>query len=209
MCFIITSLIYCREKKLTYAASRSVFSPEERYQQTVRTIESIRAQVPQAKIMLVEAGLKDDPFNVRNLVDNFCYIGDSWLVRLACDSRFKSLGEVVMLLYGRTFLPLAERYFKMSGRYYLNDDFNLVSWQSGEIMFHYIRSDFISTRLYAFSHQARLVWEAALWRGLPYLLLDYPIEYILARFTPQSLITAVTVVGVSGADATNGVQVKE
>ncbi|HYE59969.1 MAG TPA: hypothetical protein VEA18_02185 [Candidatus Kapabacteria bacterium] len=208
-CFIITSLIYCTQKKLTYAPTRSVYGAEERYRQTLQTIESIRVRFPEATIVCIEAGLEKSPFDLEKHVDVFLYVGARPLVRYACDSRFKSLGEVIMLLTALKSIPSSQRYFKISGRYFLNDFFQRTEWEKGSIIYHFIRPDFISTRLYSFTSSAKLVWEKALWYGLPYLFLDYPVEYILARFTPSSAVTAVESVGVSGVDATNGKEVKE
>src|SRR3989344_7875980 len=54
-CFIITSVIYPKPgKQVQYNGIRSIFSPEERAEQTLRTVESIRLKVPGAKIILVE-----------------------------------------------------------------------------------------------------------------------------------------------------------
>jgi hypothetical protein len=209
VCFIVTSLIYCKQKKLTYASTRSVFNAEERYRQTLKTIASIRHHAPGARIVLLEAGLQNNPFDIAKEVDDFCYIGGDTLVRLACDSRFKSLGEVMMMLRSSKKIPSAERYFKISGRYFLNDDFILADWLKGEIVYHFIRPDFISTRLYSFSASMKSIIWSAFGRGFPYLFLDYPVEYILAAFTPKKYITTITTVGISGADATSGTAVKE
>lgn len=208
-CFIITSLIYCQQKKLTYAPTRSVYSAEQRYEQTIATINSVRQQVPGAHIVCVEAGLEENPFELSKKVDTYLYVGNDSLVRKAVDSPFKSLGEVSMLLRAKKIFPVAGRYFKISGRYFLNETFKLSDWDKGQIVYHYIRPDYISTRLYSFTAQAKVLWEKAMWKGLPYLFLDYPVEHILARFTPREKVTSINVVGISGADATSGKSLKE
>lgn len=210
-CFIITSVIYPKQKELSYASTRSVYNPEERAEQTLKTIESIKAKVPGAKIVLVESGLRDNlPFDLAKKVDQYLYLGNNFFVRRACDSKFKSLGEAVMLLWAKKRVKFnADVFFKISGRYFLDENFDINSWQNDLFRFFYIREDYVSTRLYSFGKQMMLVWYFALIKGLPLLFLDYPIEHILPRFIPPKYIVLADKVGVMGADATSGKIVKE
>ena len=210
-CFIITSVIYPKQKELSYSSTRSVYNPEERAAQTLKTIESIKEKVPGAKIVLVESGLRENlPFDLAKKADQYLYLGNKFLARRACDSKFKSLGEAIMLLYaGKRIKFNAEIFFKISGRYFLDENFNINSWRSDFFRFFYIREDYISTRLYSFGGQMTRVWRLALIKGLPLLLLDYPVEHILARFVPKKYIQTIGKVGVMGAAATNGEIVKE
>lgn len=211
VCFIITSVIYPKQKSLSYAQTRSVYSPEERALQTIKTIESIRERVPAAKIVLIESGLQRGlPFNLDKKVDMYVYVGDNFFVRRACDSKFKSLGEAAMLLVGTKNIELhADLYFKISGRYFLDENFTLNAWQTEHFRFFYIRPDYVSTRLYSFGKDMLLMWKFALIKGLPLLFLDYPIEHILCRFVKNKYIIKADKVGVTGADATTGSIVKE
>ncbi len=205
-CFLVTSVIYPKlDKKITYGSVRSVFDPEERAKQTLKTIESIRDKVPQAKIILIEAGLKRDlPFALNDKVDNFIYIGDKRTVRWACDSRFKSLGEAAMLLYvAETFKEKVDFYFKISGRYFLNENFNINEWRQGQFLF-YFRPDleeYISTRLYGFRNEMKMEWKLALIKGVPLSLIGYAIENTLVKFVPRKYIARVNRLGVTGVGA--------
>ncbi len=211
ICFIITSVIYPKQKALSYAKTRSVYSPEERALQTLKTIASIKERAPAAKIVLIESGLqKSLPFNLENEVQKYVYVGDNFFVRRACDSRFKSLGEAMMILIGMKNIELrADLYFKISGRYFLDENFNLNAWRTEYFRFFYIRPDYISTRLYSFGKSMLLKWKFALIKGLPLLFLDYPIEHVLDRFVDNKYIVKADKVGVMGADATTGSIVKE
>ena len=51
---LITSVINTPKKPLSYSNVRSVFTREERYEQTKKTIQSIREKIPNYKIMIVE-----------------------------------------------------------------------------------------------------------------------------------------------------------
>lgn len=210
-CFIVSSVIYPKQKELSYASTRSVYNPEERAGQTMQTIQSIREKVPGAKIVLVESGLRADlPLELSNQVDQYIYVGNNFLVRFACDSRFKSLGEAAMLLAAAGSITYkADLFFKISGRYFLDENFNIESWRSELFKFFYIREDYVSTRLYSFGHTMAAMWRLALIKGLPLLFLDYPIEHILPRFIPKKYILPMDKVGVMGADATSGKIVKE
>ncbi len=208
-CFIITSVIYPKDAALSYTSTRSVYTPEKRYEQTLATINSIRRRVPGAHIVCIEAGLESEPFDLKKNVDTYVYGGNNRWVRYACDSSLKSLGEAMMLLFAYKKLPVAERYFKISGRYCLTNDFSLEDWKKGEMVYHYIRPDFISTRLYSFTSRMKSEWYKAVIMGIPYLLLDYPIEYTLLRFTKKEHISKIEKVGIEGADATNGKEVRE
>ena len=208
-CFVVTSLIYCNDRPLTYGV-RSHFLAEERATQTLATIRSIRQYAPGAVIVLIEAGLREDiPEEIKKSADRYVYVGNKIIVRATCDSRFKSLGETTLLLVGQRFLPQAKQYVKMSGRYWLNEEFNLSAWHGKNFTFYYIRPDFISTRLYRFSARATRHWRLALIKSLPYLFLDYPIEYLLQKCIPNSCIDTVHRVGVSGFDGVTGTDIKE
>lgn len=210
-CFIITSVIYPKQKELSYANTRSVYNSEERALQTLQTIGSIKEKIPEAKIVLVESGLRKElPLELSSKVDQYLYVGDNFFARRACDSKFKSLGEAVMLLVAMGKIEFnASVFFKISGRYFLDNNFNIISWQSELFRFFYIRKDYVSTRLYSFGKELFFIWRFALIKGLPLLFLDYPIEHILSRFIPKKYIIPVEKVGVMGNDATNGKIVKE
>ena len=88
-CFVITSVIYPNKANRFSTTPRSIF-PEERAQQTLQTIESIRVKVLGAKIILVESGLQVDlPFELDKKVDQYIYVGNKKLVRWSCDSKQK------------------------------------------------------------------------------------------------------------------------
>ena len=53
--FVVGSSIQTRNIPLTYSKVRTVFSPEERFRQTIFTINSIRNSFPQSKIYIVDS----------------------------------------------------------------------------------------------------------------------------------------------------------
>ncbi|HSR89228.1 MAG TPA: hypothetical protein VLK22_02380 [Candidatus Udaeobacter sp.] len=210
-CFIVTSVIYIKQRDLNYTSKSSVYTPEERAAQTIKTIESIRAKAPGAKIILLEVGLqKNLPLDLENKVDQYVYLGDKFLVRKASDSKFKSLSEAVMLLHAKKYIKSdADVFIKICGRYVLDENFNLDSWRNNLFRLFYIRPDYVSTRLYSLGKQMLPIWYFVLIKGLPLLLLGYPIEHILARYIPKKYIVQAEKIGLMGADATSGQAVKE
>lgn len=52
---LVPSTIQPREGKFTYSKTRSVFSSEERLQQTIFTINSIQSSLPNSKVILVDS----------------------------------------------------------------------------------------------------------------------------------------------------------
>lgn len=211
-CFIITSVIYSEVgRKVSYNGVRSVFTPEERSEQTKNTIESIKERVPNAKVVLIEAGKKKDlPFGLSDLPDQYIYVGTSKLVRLTVDSKIKSLGEAVMILESFKSLKYkAKYYFKMSGRYKLNENFDLSKWSNAGFTLYKIKEDYFCTRLYGFKGSLFKFWKLVLLRGLPFNLIDYPIEHTLAKFVPKKKITHLYPIGVSGIGASSSEIIKE
>jgi hypothetical protein len=51
---LITSVIRPPDKPLSYTSIRSVFTSNERFIQTKKTIESVRQKIPNGLIMLIE-----------------------------------------------------------------------------------------------------------------------------------------------------------
>lgn len=203
-CFIITSVVYPKHNKtVSFGGARSVFAPGDRATQTLHTIETIRQKIPSAKIVLVEGGVNEQwTTDIKDKVDRYVYVGNKRLVRWACDSASKSLGEVVMVLYGLKHIPRnADLYFKMSGRYYLNDKFNLNNWHGSGFFLQFKQEDYVCTRLYGFSKELFDVWKLALIKSLPFSLIGYAIENTLSKFVPHKYVRKMEQLGVTGIGA--------
>jgi len=196
--FIVTSVIDFGLRPLSYSDTRSAYSPDERAEQTKRTIVSIRERVPDARIILVEAGRSAVlPFGLDRLADQYIFLGNNFLVRHACDSRYKGLGEAVMLMCAAGRLVESDRYFKISGRYCLNDSFDLAQWDRGGFVFRRY-GDAVSTRLYKFDRDNMGQWRKALCLSIPGLLSGKSIEDALPKFLPKHAMTFLDKLGVEG-----------
>jgi hypothetical protein len=203
--FIVVSMIYLSEKPLSYSATRSVYSPEERALQTKETLLSIREKVPDAQIILLESGLKKDlPHNISSLADSYLYIGNKPLVRYACDGPFKGFGEIISILEMRKHIIPERDYFKISGRYYLNERFNINDWKDGDFNLRFRDPKSFSTVFYKFKGKAFKILERALFLTIPLCFLNRSIERTIFRFIPSNKIKKVEHIGVSGFVAVDG-----
>ena len=100
--FIITSVIYFSQKRLSKSTPRSVFTPEERAIQTLKTVHSIREKVPGAFIILLEMGKnKNIADELIRMVDKCVFIGNKVFVKWAVNGRFRGLGEAIGLIVGK------------------------------------------------------------------------------------------------------------
>jgi hypothetical protein len=209
--FIIPSVIYFSGKKLSYSDIRSVFSPEERVNQTLKTISSIKNILPDANIVFLELGSRNDFESVfSNKVDRYIYMGSSKIVYFFCNGPFKGLGEVVGLLCAREkyFDKDTDQYFKLSGRYYLDEDFSLDHFSLYKFSF-LKRENTISTRLFSFPGIFFNYWVVLLWKSIPYLLIGLSLERVFLKLISINKIYFVDKLGVTGNIAPTGELIKE
>ncbi|MGA1048181.1 MAG: hypothetical protein ACO3UU_09235 [Minisyncoccia bacterium] len=122
--FIITSTI-----NTTYG----LIPVEDRYQQTLSTINSIRKKDNHAVIILIDnstSPLIEEKYKTLSTnVTYFLDIGDRSPCKLLNKSGVKGAGEAYMLLVGLDLIKEADlepkRIFKISGRYILRDTFDI------------------------------------------------------------------------------------
>lgn len=212
--FIISSVIYFKDKSLEYSLLRSVFDYKEREVQTLKTIQSIKSKVPNSYIVLIESGLNQDiDREIIKVVDQYIYTGHHKLVRWACDGKKKGLGEAVSLYYGlKQILPLNYKYcFKISGRYYLNENFNALAYDDTKdiSLKTYNNPLQMSTRLYGFSN----CFLKTLHKSLPFLFFglykNKSIEELLYARVKKYQIQKLETLGVSGLIGPNGNEINE
>jgi hypothetical protein len=208
--FIITSVIFFSKKKVVGSNTRSVFTPEERMKQTAQTISSIRAKAPGSFIILLEMGNeKNIGHELINGADKYIFIGKHPFVRWAVNGKLKGLGEAAGLIVSRKeLLTGADFYCKMSGRYFLNDHFNIDDWKGNFFLAKkYERG--ISTRLYGFDKMFFTRWQKALKKSLLKLCLGHSIEDVLPVKFGCERIHPLTTLGLSGYIAPDGSYLEE
>lgn len=126
---LVTSVINTPNMPLSYSNIRSIFSRQDRFKQTKKTIQSVKEKLPNNKIMIVECSDFNEEENTY-LKDNCDYILNLWNKKELHSDIFgksKSLGEGTMTIEALKYieeLNLEYNYlYKISGRYWLNDNF--------------------------------------------------------------------------------------
>jgi len=137
---MITSIINCTTNPLSYYHIRSVFDIRERFEQTLETINSVRKNIPNSVIFFLECSdLSGENEEIENEicenVDYFYNFNDNNNIKDAVNSRLKGYGEANLLLAGLKELEKHSEInynniFKLSGRYYLNDNFNICDFDN-------------------------------------------------------------------------------
>ena len=144
---LITSVICIENKPLSYTNIRSVYSHKERFEQTKKTIQSIREKIPNSKIFVVEcSNLNEDmtKYLVQNS-DYFLNLYEDETIRSNTNGLSKSLGEGTMTIEAFKYIEnkkiMFDNFFKITGRYWLSDNFNYNNFNNDDIVIHYINGD--------------------------------------------------------------------
>lgn len=122
--------------------TRSIYTREERFQQTQCTIENVKRNIPDVKILLVECSQLTD--EERKFLETEC----QWIINLIDNpdlreniySQSKSLGEGTMMIAALEFLFKNniefDNLFKITGRYWLNENFVYSDFENDELIFN-------------------------------------------------------------------------
>lgn len=209
--FLVISVVACAKAPDSYNLDRSKYSATERLEQTLETIRSIRTYAPSSRILLIEGGYKFESLSkIEALVDEYYFIGNKRFVRLAVDSRHKTLGELALMILALIALRRsnADLVLKISGRYCINKNFILDGWDSNRFNFK-LSDRNVSSRLYGFPRSKRLQLLLSLCWGCIGAARGKRMEQILHRslFThPRSYISTL---GLEGKMGPTGKRVEE
>jgi hypothetical protein len=232
-CFIVTSAINSKF---------GVYTPEQRLAQTLLTIKSVKDRVPDVKIIVTE--ICGEPLKPEQeatleaacdlLID---FTGDEDVKSIYQSSNWdvvKSTTEI--MCFGRALRMCLDdgdfegydRIHKISGRYFLNDEFDLSRYEA-------LADRIVTTKKYASQFPievtgVELQYMSRLWswpagateqiidvynNGLNYIASRVAaggycdIEHALYKYLPAELITEVSPIGLQGAIAPNGAAVKD
>ena len=130
---LITSKIYVSKTTFSYVNTRSIYTVEERFNQTLETIDSIKKYIPNSYIILFDNSIfeKNEYFKTLNeKVDKFINITDNKLLNYYTnDYIYKAFAEInQQLVFYNSFLKYVninsiKNFFKISGRYLINNNF--------------------------------------------------------------------------------------
>jgi len=127
---IISSAINTCSAPLSYYPIRSVFDKNKRYEQTLQTIESLK-KIPDKKVYFVECtDIPEFENDIKGRVDFYknVYKGNETVI----DGPYKNVGEAISLLAVE--VDDYDNVFKISGRYYLTDEFDYSLWDNDDTM---------------------------------------------------------------------------
>ena len=231
-CFVVTSAVNSKF---------GIYSPEERLAQTVITLQNIRFRVPGAKIIVMECAGTALTEAQSNTLEQNCdllldfssdpdvlaiYQSDNWDV-VKNSTEIMCFARALQICQDDGDFEGYDRIHKMSGRYVLNDDFDLTVYEQ------YADRIIIGPKNKSqFPYQVtgiELQYMARLWSwpagqtdtvikvyedSLAYIgervsnggYAD--IEHVLYKFLPDSLVTEISLLGVEGFIAPNGAPIK-
>jgi hypothetical protein len=152
---LITSVINTSKKPLSYTKTRSVYTKEERYQQTKKTIKSLDA-IPDKFVILIEGSdLEMDKENyLKNNVDLYKNLFDDKKKYKNIKSKYKSLGEVTQTIEAVDFIKSLDlrfdNFIKITGRYELTKNFDYSNFENDKFVVKKINDDIknVLTSLY-------------------------------------------------------------
>lgn len=124
--WLVTSVIHPVDKPLSYSRVRSVFSPEERLEQTLSTVRSIFEFVPAPRVILCDASAVNEREvgALREAGANVVVARHLAGLTKTIDGPFKGLGEAALLsALAQTAQATEFGFWKMSGRYAFNRRF--------------------------------------------------------------------------------------
>lgn len=121
-------------------AKFSIYNPDQRLQQTLSTIDSVRKNIPNSEISVVEVSVPPVSADVEkqllDQIDHYVAVGaDStvaWITEnIDRQDVVKNLSEAIALrklatvAQDKGWFDNSSRIFKISGRYWINENFNL------------------------------------------------------------------------------------
>jgi len=234
-CFIVTSAVNSRF---------GVYTPEQRLQQTIDTVNSIRKYVPDAEIVIMEVTGTDLKPEQAQALEDACNIfidltdepdvrqmytsTENWDI-VKNGTEIMCFGRALKLLKESGDLDTYDRVHKMSGRYVINDQFDLSLYEAQDVVNKIVigrkhQSQFpVELTTQPWQYMARLwSWPKALNDEIIKVYEDsfacfvervnnrgyIDIEHVLAKFLNQDHVHEVDAVGVEGSIAPNGQPIK-
>lgn len=218
----ISSVINTPDLPLSYINTRSIYNHEERFEQTKKTINTIRNKIPNSIIFLIECSqLKDyEKEYLKNFTDifiNLYDLNDNNIINNVF-SKSKSLGEGTLTMYAINYLQqnniAFDNFYKLSGRYWINNNFNYDIFNNDKIVVKKINNDSnnLITSLYKLPKNYLHLWNEFCLNSKNDMNDCIGAEVLLAKFinniTEDDKIF-VDKIGVSGNIAVCGTLVEE
>jgi hypothetical protein len=173
---MITSKIYISNTKFSYTEKRSIYTPKERFEQTLNTISTIKKYVPNCFIILFDNSQftyeEKNIFN--NSVDFFINITNNEKLNYYTDTcEYKYLSDLYQQIniyyyfFKHINLSKINSLFKISGRYFINENFDYTIYNNDLNIFkknssvldrdYYFTSFFKISKTYVFEYFLKLI----------------------------------------------------
>jgi hypothetical protein len=231
-CFVVTSAVNSKF---------GIYSAQERLAQTVITLQNIRFRVPDAKIVVMECAGTPLTDSQSQTLESNCdllldfsndadvkaiYQSDNWDV-VKNSTEIMCFGRALRMCNDDCDFDGYDRIHKMSGRYILNDEFDLNVYEqhqdkiiigpkhSSQFPFHITGIELqymarlwswpasqLDTVIKVYEDSLSYIGERVSQGGYA------DIEHVLYKFLPVDLVQEIPVVGVEGFIAPNGVPIK-
>jgi len=181
---------------------RTIFTPEERLSQTLSTLKNVRDKIPNSIIILLEGSNISTEFMhaLYKYVDHLILYSYDPEINFYVNNPNKSFGEVYKLLSVVNKLQKYDfdKIFKISGRYYLNENFNINNFTNESISGKIIGDAFF-TSLYSvpkkeFVEYKRLL-ELFLQNNCPSIDIEHHIQYFYKNIKN---VENIDVIGLEG-----------
>jgi hypothetical protein len=227
-----------------------IYNPQERIKQTLETAQSAKKYIPGAVIVLVDNSKvdvqNDDSAEFNELIDLVDYYIDN---SDDADIRYfhnnvqnydigKNAMEAIGLMKALTYIfntpemkeevELADRVFKLSGRYQVTDKFNIDNFHNQETKGKYVFkraqpawinpedtgvTTLLQTRLWSFSSDLLEATIQMYSRIIENMISVYNVnkyidnEHSMSKFVPKDKLVELDVVGLQGNIAPNGMMI--
>ena len=231
--FVVSSAIH---------ANWGVYNTQERLAQTIGTCRSIRDRVPNCDIILLDGGTKnleqEEQNQIKDHIDTFYSFAEADNVKQIQSIQnwdiVKNMIEII--IFGSYYFGAKDilrskykRIFKMSGRYVLNDDFDLEKHVSAKDKI-VVRGPYTSQFNAQITGGVTLQYMSRLW-SFDASLIDYivevykqmfghmqnrlqeggyiDIEHMMFHHLRSDLVETISKIGIQGNIAPNGAGIKE
>ena len=200
--FLITSTINFINIDNGKKIIKSYVTPNERFKQTINTINSIRSKNMNAYIVLLENSILNlNQFIIlKKLVNELkCYNSNNIIQKYFNKHLNKGLPELLMIIkYLHTHnLYKYRNIYKISGRYYLNDNYNAQTFNQNKFIFIQ-SSGILSTRFYYVPQCHLKLYKLILIISIIPAYLGVSIESIFTKTISIDYINLINKIGVSG-----------
>jgi hypothetical protein len=212
---LITSIINIPTNPFSYSSVRSIYTREQRFTQTKHTIQTVKEKIPNCQILIVECSqlneeentyLKENTDYQLNLIDNPELVNRIY-------SLSKSMGEGTITIEAIKYIKNRniqyDNFFKISGRYWLNENFQYSNYENRDIIaLNECNNTVTNTSLFKLPNHIVELWMHYLQNSENEFKQCIGIEQIFATFLNQltdgSNIFYKGILGISGLIAVDG-----